>query len=73
MIVGAKLVRGTTYTISFGIDCFLPPCGLHSFFFFLSFFFFFFFSYNLLIMGAEAERSQFFFSDLSLKTFLTRS
>ena len=33
MIVGAKLVRGTTYTISFGIDCFLPPCGLHSFFF----------------------------------------
>lgn len=66
MIVGAKLVRGTTYTISFGIDCFLPPCGLHSFFFL-------FFSYNLLIMGAEAERSQIFFSDLSLKTFLTRS
>ena len=69
MIVRAKLVRGTTYTISFGIDCFLPPCGLHSFFFP----FFFFFSYNLLIMGAEAERSQIFFSDLSLKTFLTRS
>ena len=68
MIVGANLVRGTTYTISFGIDCFLPPCGLHSFFFL-----FFFFSYNLLIMGAEAERSQIFFSDLSLKTFLTRS
>ena len=67
MIVRAKLVRGTTYTISFGIDCFLPPCGLHSFFFL------FFFSYNLLIMGAEAERSQIFFSDLSLKTFLTRS
>ena len=41
MIVGAKLVRGTTYTISFGIDCFLLSCGLHSFFFFfLSFFFF---------------------------------
>ena len=68
MIVRAKLVRGTTYTISFGIDCFLPPCGLYSFFFL-----FFFFSYNLLIMGAEAERSQIFFSDLSLKTFLTRS
>ena len=70
MIVGAKLVGGTTYTISFGIDCFLPPCGLHSFFLFS---FFFFFSYNLLIVGAEAERSQIFFSDLSLKTFLTRS
>ena len=69
MIVRAKLVRGTTYTISFGIDCFLPPCGLHSFFLFS----FFFFSYSLLIMGAEAERSQIFFSDLSLKTFLTRS
>ena len=32
MIVGAKLVRGTTYTNLFGIDCFLSPYGLHIFF-----------------------------------------
>ena len=55
MIVGAKLVRGTTYTISFGIDCFLPPCGLHSFFFL------FFFIQSPYYGGRGRKISNFFF------------
>ena len=67
MIERAKLVRGTTYTISFGIDCFLPPCGLHSFFFL---FFFIQFSYY---GGRDRKISNFFFRfepENVLNTFL---
>ena len=68
MIVGAKLVRGTTYTISFGIDCFLPPCGLHSFFFL-----FFFFIQSPYYGGRGRKISNFFFRfepENVLNTFL---
>ena len=69
MIVRAKLVRGTTYTISFGIDCFLPPCGLHSFFFP----FFFFFIQSPYYGGRGRKISNFFFRfepENVLNTFL---
>ena len=69
MIVRAKLVRGTTYTISFGIDCFLPPCGLHSFFFL----FFFFFIQSPYYGGRGRKISNFFFRfepENVLNTFL---